>query len=230
MNVNAEYRIPARRERIWETLRDPETLRACIPGCEDIQQVSAGEYSGRLMARVGAVTTVFAGRLRLDDEDFPKGWTVSAHMESPSAGWADGHATVVLTEEAAGTVLGYRVKLDTGGRLASVGNRLVQGVAIRMANDFFTRLIERMKPHPIATEPQELAEPGATPPKRIVTPLAPTSSPVEAAPSPTVTQPLAHDTGLPGLDSHSPLVTRIIIGAGWVFYAGLLALLFWPRA
>jgi len=230
MNVDGEYRIPAPRERIWEALHDPETLRACIPGCEDIHKLAEGEYAGRLSARVGAVTTVFAGTLRLSDEDFPGAWTVSAQVESPSAGSAQGWASVVLTAEATGTVLSYRARMEAGGRLASVGNRLLHGVAIRMANDFFTRLIERMKPHPIATEPQELAEPVAKAPRRIVNPLAPTSAPVEGpAPSHPATPPPAENAGLPGVDSHSPLVTKIIITAGWILYAGILIVMFWPR-
>lgn len=86
-----------------------------------------------------------------------------------------------------------------------------------------------MKPHTIATEPQDLAESSGTPPRRIVTPLAPTAAPVERpSPFPVATPP-PPDAGLPGPGSHSPRVQRIIIGAGWVFYAGLLALLFWPR-
>ncbi len=231
MNVDGEYRIPAPRERIWEALHDPETLRACIPGCEDIHKLAEGEYAGRLMAQVGAVTTVFAGTLRLADEDFPRGWTLSAHMESSSAGWADGWASVALTAEAQGTVLVYRARFGTGGRLASVGNRLLHGVAIRMANDFFARLIERMKPHPIATEPQEMAEPAPKAPRRIVNPLAPTSAPMTEAPAAIAhaSSPPAENAGLPGVDSHSPLVTRIIITAGYIFYVGLLTVMLWPR-
>ena len=229
MNVDGEYRIPTPRERIWEALHDPETLRACIPGCEDIHKLAEGEYAGRLMARVGAVTTVFAGTLRLADEDFPRGWTLSAHVESSSAGWADGWASVALTAEAQCTVLIYRARIGTGGRLASVGNRLLHGVAIRMANDFFARLIERMKPHPIATEPQEMAEPAVKAPRRIVNPLAPISAPLEGPAARPGSPPPAENAGLPGVDTHSPRVTRIIVTAGYVFYAGLLIVMFWPR-
>lgn len=229
MNVNGEYRIPASRERVWEALHDPEVLRACIPGCEELRRASETEFEGRLTAQVGAVTTAFAGRLTLTDEKPPDAWAMAAQVRSASAGWADGQATVTLTAEFGGTVLGYRARIEPGGRLASVGGRLLHGVAIRMANDFFARLIERLRPHPLAAEPQELAEPVSAMPPRLVTPLAPTSAPAAPAVAPASTPPRLSDAA-PGLlyQGPTPRAQNRILTIGTIIWLVIFACLFWP--
>lgn len=189
MNVSGEHRVTASRERVWQALHDPNLLRACIPGCEEVQEVEPHQFSGRMMARIGAVSTVFTGQILLSDEAFPKGWQVAAHAESPSAGWADGTASIRLSSVSGGTMVAYRLHVDPGGRLAAVGDRLLRGVAMRMANDFFTRLAEHLMPeHPIE-EPEDRAEPAGTAPRRKVLPLAPTPEPPLPAAAPLATEP-----------------------------------------
>lgn len=188
MNVSGEHRLATTRERVWQALHDPDLLRACIPGCEDVQEVDPHQFAGRMMARIGAVSTVFTGQILISDESFPKGWQMAGHAESPSAGWADGTANIRLSSVSGGTVVAYRLHVDPGGRLASVGDRLLRGVAMRMANDFFTRLAEHLMPdHPPEhrmEDPEDRADPGGTTPRRKVLPLAP--MPAAAPPAATV--------------------------------------------
>jgi carbon monoxide dehydrogenase subunit G len=212
MNVSGEHRLTADREQVWNALHDPETLRACIPGCEDVQAVGSDQFVGRLMARVGAVSTVFTGRLFILDESYPKGWQLNAHAESPTAGWADGTARIHLSSVSGGTVVTFRLHVDPGGRLASVGDRLLRGVALRMANDFFTRLTELLMPPARDEEPQEMAEPGATPPRRVVMPLAPTAAPLPPKP--------VHEA--PAAPAGMPRGQRIIVAVGLAYYAFVL--------
>lgn len=159
MNVNGEYRIPASRERIWAALRDPEALRACLPGCEEARRVDDGSYLGRIATQVGAVNAVFTGRVEVRDADYPRSYRVVARAESLSAGSAEADATVTLTAEAEGTLVAYRARIDPHGRMASVGPRLLQGLAFRMANEFFVRLIERIRPTHPTGEALDRAEP-----------------------------------------------------------------------
>lgn len=233
MNVNGEYRIPAPRERVWEALRDPETLRACLPGCEEMRRTADGAYEGRLTTQVGAVTTVFSGRATLEDEDFPRSWVISAQARSQSAGFADGQATITLTAEGQSTVIGYRARVEPGGRMASVGNRLLHGVAIRMANEFFARLIGRLAPKRPGSEPQDLAGPATVGrPPRMVTPVAPTQADSYGSEMVPVGQPPPDSEAVPGLayqgDVDPRTQSRIIV-AGWVVYAIILALIFGPK-
>jgi len=220
MNVNGEYRIPAPRERIWEALRDPETLRACIPGCEAVRKISDSEFEVQLTAQVGAVTTVFTGHLTSTEEDYPRGWTVNAQVQSRNAGFADGHGQVTLSAEADGTVIGYRGRLEPGGRLAAVGQRLLHGVAIRMANEFFARLIERLRARPPAAVPVDMAEPvRVAPPTRAINPIAPApEAAIVPAPEPA-----------PPAESYTARGQRKVMIIGILLYLAILALLFWPR-
>lgn len=221
MNVNGEYRIPAPRERIWDALRDPETLRACIPGCEAVRKVSEQECEIQLIAQVGAVTTTFTARLTASDEDRPNTWTVSAQAQSRNAGFADGQGQVILTAEADGTVISYRGRLEPGGRLAAVGQRLLHGVAIRLANEFFVRLIERLRPPRRGAVPLDMAEP--VPVARLaraIHPIAPAPAPIVS-----VADPAPHF--VESMPQHGQ---RRIIAIGWVVYLAMLALIFWPRA
>lgn len=181
MNVSGEHRVAATRERVWQALHDPEILRVCIPGCEDVQAEEPHVFAGRVVARIGAVSTMFTGRLMLSDETYPKGWQVAAHAESPSAGWADGTASVRLAAVSGGTMVAYRLHVAPGGRLAAVGDRLLRGVAMRMASDFFTRLTEHLMPETQGREPQDRSDPVAVPPRRKVLPLAPTPTPAHVA-------------------------------------------------
>lgn len=233
MNVNGEYRLPAPREKIWEALHDPETLRACIPGCDELRQVAPDAYEGRLTAQVGAVTTTFSGRATVSEADFPRGWSLSAHLQSPTAGYADGDATVTLTAEGSGTVLGYRARVEPGGRMASVGNRLLHGVAIRMANEFFTRLIERLAPPPAGAAPQEMTEPIPVPtPQRMVNPIAPISAESPGPKTPPTGQPPPESLSAPNLPYQGdvdPRTQTVVIVAGWVAYLFIVLVVLWPR-
>lgn len=195
MNVSGEHRVTATRERVWQALHDPDILRTCIPGCEDVQELEPHQFAGRLMARIGAVSTVFTGQILITDEYFPKGWQVAAHAESPSAGWADGTATVRLSAVSGGTVVAYRLHVDPGGRLAAVGDRLLRGVAMRMANKFFTRLAEHLMPEHPKQEPEDRADPAGAPPRRQVLPLAPTPA-TSPPPSPAATAAPAKPQGM----------------------------------
>lgn len=212
MNVSGEHRVAAARDRVWQALHDADTLRGCIPGCEDVHALDSRHYAGRMMARVGAVSTVFSGQLIVSDERFPKEWHLAGHAESPSAGWADGTASIRLAEVAGGTMVSYRLRLDPGGRLAAVGDRLLRGAAMRMADDFFTRLTERLMPEPPSGEPLDRSDPSGVPPRRIVLPLTP-PPPVAAPAGP------AAKTDAP---APMPRGQRIIIGVGWAYCAFVL--------
>ncbi len=142
MDLTGEYRIPAKREKVWEALNDPDVLKQCIDGCEELDKTSDTEFTAKVTAKVGPVKAKFAGKVTLSDIDPPNGYTISGEGQGGVAGFAKGGAAVKLTEDNGDTVLTYEAKAEVGGKLASVGSRLVEGVAKKTADDFFGKFSE----------------------------------------------------------------------------------------
>jgi hypothetical protein len=139
MDLTGEYRIQASRETVWAALNDPEILKQCIDGCEELTKDSDTQFSARVTAKVGPVRAKFTGKVTLSNMDAPNGYTISGEGQGGVAGFAKGGADVRLTEDGAETILNYSAKAEVGGKLASVGSRLVEGVAKKTADDFFSK-------------------------------------------------------------------------------------------
>ena len=137
MNLTGEYRIPAERQDVWEALNDPEILKQCIDGCQELSKDSDTQFSAKVTAKVGPVKAKFSGKVTLSELDPPNGYKISGEGQGGVAGFAKGGATVKLSEEDGGTILSYTANAEVGGKLASVGSRLVEGVAKKQADDFF---------------------------------------------------------------------------------------------
>jgi hypothetical protein len=142
MDLTGEYRIPAARQDVWEALNDPEVLKQCIDGCQELSKDSDTQFSAKVTAKVGPVNAKFSGKVTLSDLDPPNGYNISGEGQGGVAGFAKGGATVKLTEDGADTVLSYSANAEVGGKLASVGSRLVEGVAKKQADDFFGKFSE----------------------------------------------------------------------------------------
>jgi uncharacterized protein len=166
MEMTGEFRIPAPRQRVWEGLNDPEVLKQCIPGCQTLEKVSDTEFNGKVVASVGPVRATFGGKVTLSDLDAPQSYTISGEGSGGVAGFAKGGAKVNLAEDGAATVLTYAVHAQVGGKLAQVGSRLIDGVARKMANDFFGHFAAVMAPEQPAPAAAEAipAEASSAPP------------------------------------------------------------------
>ena len=137
MNLTGEYRIPALRQEVWEALNNPEILEQCIDGCQELSKDSDTQFSAKVTAKVGPVKAKFSGKVTLSELDPPNGYKISGEGQGGVAGFAKGGATVKLDEDGGDTVLSYTANAEVGGKLASVGSRLVEGVAKKQADDFF---------------------------------------------------------------------------------------------
>jgi carbon monoxide dehydrogenase subunit G len=139
MTMSGEYQIAAPRDVVWEKLNDPEVLKVCIPGCEQLEKLSDTEFQAVAVNRIGPVKAKFKGKVRLSDIDPPNGYKISGEGDGGVAGFAKGGATVALVPKDGGTLLTYNVEAQIGGKLAQLGQRLVNGVAKKMADDFFQK-------------------------------------------------------------------------------------------
>jgi len=128
------------REQVWKALNDPDVLRQCIPGCDTFDPVGENEYQIAMTASVGPVKARFKGKLLLSDITPPTSYALSFEGSGGAAGFGKGNANVELADTASGgTELRYSVQAKVGGKLAQVGARLIDGVAKKMADEFFSR-------------------------------------------------------------------------------------------
>jgi uncharacterized protein len=139
VTMAGEVQLSAPRETVWAKLNDAEVLKACIPGCEELNKVSDTEFQAVATTKIGPVKAKFKGRVHLTDLDPPNGYKISGEGEGGVAGFAKGGATVVLTPKDGGTLLAYNVEAQIGGKLAQLGQRLVVGAAKKLADDFFAK-------------------------------------------------------------------------------------------
>ncbi|ESR25705.1 SRPBCC family protein [Lutibaculum baratangense] len=154
MEMKDEVRIAAPRERVYAALNDPEVLKECIPGCEELTKVSDTELEAKVVLKVGPVKARFAGNVTLNPENPPEHFSLQGQGSGGAAGFAKGGADVVLEEDGEETILRYEAKADIGGKLAQLGNRLVQGTANKLAAQFFSNFAEKVG----APQPEHAAQ------------------------------------------------------------------------
>jgi carbon monoxide dehydrogenase subunit G len=138
MTMNGEYQLQASRDVVWQKLNDAETLKACIPGCEELTKASDTSFEATAVIKIGPVKARFKGKVDLTDLDPPNGYRISGEGNGGVAGFAKGGATVKLEEKDGGTLLKYDVDAQIGGKLAQLGQRLVNGAAKKVADEFFS--------------------------------------------------------------------------------------------
>jgi carbon monoxide dehydrogenase subunit G len=145
MTMSGEVQLPATREAVWTKLNDPVVLKGCVPGCEQLDKVSDTEFQAIASIKVGPVKARWKGKVRLSDLDPPNGYKISGEGDGGIAGFAKGGASVTLTEKDGGTLLSYNVEAQIGGKLAQLGQRLVNGAAKKLADDFFAKFAAAVK-------------------------------------------------------------------------------------
>lgn len=139
MTMNGEVQLNASREAVWAKLNDPEVLKVCIPGCEQLDKLSDTQFQAVAVTKIGPVKARWKGKVQLTDLDPPNGYKISGDGEGGIAGFAKGGAVVALADKEGGTLLTYNVEAQVGGKLAQLGQRLIAGAAKKMADEFFTK-------------------------------------------------------------------------------------------
>ena len=180
MEMTGEYKIPAPRQKVWEALNDPEVLKTCIPGCQELNKESDTELTATVKSKVGPVSATFKGKVTLSDIDAPNGYKIFGEGTGGVAGFAKGGAEVKLADDGDGTLLTYEATGQVGGKLAQIGSRLIDSTAKKMANEFFGKFAEIVAADnaPAAAAAPAAAEPEAAP---AAAPAAPAAAPAAAA-------------------------------------------------
>jgi carbon monoxide dehydrogenase subunit G len=166
MDMQGSRVLAVTQQQAWDALNDPEVLKTCIPGCEKVEPIGPNQYSMAMAVRIGPVSARFNGKIALSDVNPPESYTIAFDGQGGVAGFGKGNAQVKLTPQGTGCELGYVVHAQVGGKIAQVGQRLIDGVAASMAQDFFKRFDEEMQrryPAAAAAEPTPAASVPATP-------------------------------------------------------------------
>jgi carbon monoxide dehydrogenase subunit G len=164
MELTGEEMIAQPIQTVWDRLNDPAILKACISGCEEIVKVADNEYKVVLMAAVGPVKARFNGKLLLSDINPPISYSLIFEGTGGAAGFAKGGAQVWLSRDGPATKLAYNANAKIGGKIAQVGSRLIEGVARKIAAEFFARFNEIVAQQaPAEAAAQSAVEPHAEP-------------------------------------------------------------------
>jgi uncharacterized protein len=150
MTMTGEVELLAPQATVWAKLNDPDVLKACIPGCETLEKTSETGFQATAKIKIGPVSAKFAGLVELSDIDAPNGYTISGEGQGGIAGFAKGGAKVMLRPCEGGTIMSYEVEAHVGGKIAQLGARLIDGVAKRMADQFFERFAQEVSGPPAA--------------------------------------------------------------------------------
>jgi carbon monoxide dehydrogenase subunit G len=167
MEMLGNRRLGITQQQAWEALNDPETLKKCIPGCDKFELTGDNQYSVALAVKIGPVSAKFNGKVALSDIVAPDGYKLTFEGQGGVAGFAKGSSSVTLrpldgaaavppaidgegaSAEAepspAGCELDYTVQAQVGGKIAQLGQRLIDGAAKSTADDFFKRFEAEMQ-------------------------------------------------------------------------------------
>lgn len=139
MELTGSRTIAADRATVWARLNDPETLKAAIPGCQEMTGSPADGFEAVVKQKVGPVSATFRGKVTLSEVVEGESYRIFGEGSGGVAGFAKGGARVRLADVAGGTELTYEVEAQIGGKLAQLGSRLITGFARKMADQFFER-------------------------------------------------------------------------------------------
>jgi uncharacterized protein len=138
MKLSGTRQLSAKPAAVWEKLNDVDVLRRCIPGCEKLEKTGENDLKATAALKIGPMAIRFTGDVTLSDLDPPRGYRISGKGSAGPAGMASGGATVKLEPKDGGTLLAYDVDANVGGKIAQLGQRLIDATATQLAEKFFT--------------------------------------------------------------------------------------------
>jgi carbon monoxide dehydrogenase subunit G len=137
MKISGSATLHADVDRVYKALNDPETLRAVIPGCESLEETGPDEYAMVVSVGVGSIKGVYKGRVRLSDQRAPHSFTLHA-AGAGGPGTVSAECRILLVDTPEGVAhVEYDADAIVGGMVAGVGQRMLTGVAKKLAAQFF---------------------------------------------------------------------------------------------
>lgn len=168
MDMQGTRRLGVTQQEAWEALNDPETLKLCLPGCDRFELTGDDQYTVQMAVKIGPVSAKFTGKVTLSEIEPPERYRLAFEGQGGVAGHGKGSSVVTLVpDDEGGCELSYTVQAQVGGKIAQLGQRLIDGAAKSMADDFFKRFDAEMQrrhaPAPVAEEGAAAAGEGSQP-------------------------------------------------------------------
>lgn len=160
MELHGDRLIPAPLAATWAALNDPETLKACIAGCESLERTGDDAYTALVALKIGPVSARFKGNLKMTNVQAPTSYTINFDGQGGVAGFGRGSADVRLAAEGdAATRLAYDARAQVGGKMAQIGSRLIDATAGKITEDFFKAFEAHLKSQQPAPAGVQVAAP-----------------------------------------------------------------------
>lgn len=139
LKIEGSYTFDAPRQRVWEVLLDPKVMAQCMPGCESMNEVAPDQFEAVMKVGVASVKGTYKGKVSIKDKQPPSHYVLSG-QGSGGPGFMEGDVAIDLEEADGKTVLKYSTDAKIGGLIASVGQRMLNGVAKMMVDQFFKKV------------------------------------------------------------------------------------------
>ena len=165
MDMQGNRQLGVSQQQAWDALNDPAILKACIPGCEKFELTAENQYAVLVAVKIGPVAAKFNGKVTLADIQAPNSYALQFEAQGGVAGFGQGESKVELVANAQGCELRYTVHSKVGGKIAQLGQRLIDGVAKSLAEDFFKRFetaLQEKYPESASTQSLGAPEQGAS--------------------------------------------------------------------
>ena len=181
MHIEGSYTFRAPREAVWDAIMDPAVMGAALPGGETLEKTSDTEYQGVMNVRVGPVQGKFQGKVVILEADKPQRCSMSVDGRG-TPGFLKGTGEWSLTPDGDATVMTYSGDVEVGGKIANVGQRLLDSSAKSLTRQGLESLDAQIQARlaPPPAEP-EIAAPAGAPPitdyrSPITTPQSPSAT------------------------------------------------------
>lgn len=139
MKIGGTYTFNAPREKVWQILLDPKIMAQCMPGCESMNQIGPDQYEAIMKIGVASVKGTYKGKVSIKEKQEPSHYVLSGEG-SGGPGFMQGDVSINLDENNGRTVLKYSTDAKVGGLIASIGQRMLNGVAKMMVDQFFKKI------------------------------------------------------------------------------------------
>jgi carbon monoxide dehydrogenase subunit G len=139
LKIAGTHRFKAPRERVWQVLLDPKVMAQCMPGCESLNEVAPDQYEATMKVGIASVKGSYQGKVAIKEKQAPAHYVLRGEG-SGGPGFMQGDVTIDLEESNGETVLKYSTDAQIGGLIASIGQRMLNGVAKMMVDQFFKKM------------------------------------------------------------------------------------------